>query len=119
MKRNNINALRCSHYPDDERLYDLCDRFGIYVIDEANIENHGYRDAMRGDIRWLPAMRARLMGMIERDKNHPCIIMWSLGNESSTDERFKQLTDLVHLRDSRRRCIMNRIIAANMQMCSA
>jgi beta-galactosidase len=102
MKQNNINAVRTSHYPDDERFYDLCDRYGIYVMDEANIENHGLRDAMRGDMQWLEAMLDRVNRMIARDKNHPCIIIWSLGNESQSDERFKSLTDLVHRIDPSR-----------------
>ncbi len=102
MKRNNINAVRCSHYPDDERFYDLCDQYGLYVMDEANIETHGLRDVMRADMRWLAAMRARVSAMIARDKNHASIIMWSLGNESSSDVRFAQLTDLVHQVDPTR-----------------
>ncbi|OJX38832.1 MAG: hypothetical protein BGO78_11455 [Chloroflexi bacterium 44-23] len=102
MKRNNINAVRCSHYPDDERFYDLCDQYGLYVLDEANIETHGLRDVMRGDMQWLDAMSARVRNMVARDKNHASIIMWSLGNESSTDDRFAQLTDLVHQLDPSR-----------------
>ena len=102
MKRNNINAVRCSHYPNDERFYDLCDQYGIYVMDEANIETHGLRDVMRGDMQWLAAMRARVSAMIARDKNHASIIMWSLGNESSSDERFACLTDMVHQVDPSR-----------------
>ena len=99
MKQNNINAVRTSHYPDDERFYDLCDQYGIYVMDEANIENHGLRDAMRADMQWLEAMLDRVNNMIARDKNHPCIIIWSLGNESQSDKRFKLMTDLVHRLD--------------------
>jgi beta-galactosidase len=102
MKRNNINAVRTAHYPDDERFYDLCDEYGIYVMDEANIETHGLRDVMRGDMRWMTAMQARVERMIARDRNHASIIFWSLGNESSSDERFSRLTDLVHQMDSTR-----------------
>src|SRR5665648_30140 len=102
MKRNNINAVRTSHYPDDERFYELCDQYGIYVMDEANIENHGLRDAMRADMQWLEAMLDRVNRMIARDKNHPSIIIWSLGNESQSDDRFKHLTDLVHRIDPSR-----------------
>ena len=101
MKRANINAVRTSHYPDDERFYDLCDEYGLYVMDEANIETHGYREAMRGDLQWEPAMRARVEGMIARDKNHPAVIIWSLGNESASDEKFARLADLVHELDDR------------------
>ncbi len=99
MKRNNINAVRCSHYPVDERFYDLCDRYGIYVMDEANIETHGMREKMRGDMQWLEAMLDRVQRMVERDKNHPSIIIWSLGNESESDEKFKLMADLVHRLD--------------------
>lgn len=102
MKRNNINAVRTSHYPDDERFYDLCDKYGIYVMDEANIETHGVRDLMRGDMRWMAAMGSRVKRMIARDSNHASIIFWSLGNESSSDEKFSRLADLVHHLDPTR-----------------
>ncbi|NTW44473.1 MAG: DUF4981 domain-containing protein, partial [Anaerolineaceae bacterium] len=102
MKRNNINALRCSHYPDDERIYDLCDQYGLYVIDEANIETHGFRKEMQGDMQWLDAMKARVSNMIARDKNHASIVMWSIGNECASDEKFRQLTELVHILDPQR-----------------
>jgi len=96
MKRNNINAVRCSHYPDDERIYELFDQYGLYVIDEANIETHGFRQEMTGDMQWLEAMKSRVTNMIARDKNHPSIVMWSLGNECGSDDKFRQLSDLVH-----------------------
>lgn len=102
MKRNNINAVRTAHYPDDERFYELCDQYGIYVMDEANIETHGLRDTLRGDMRWMNAMQSRVERMIARDRNHACIIFWSLGNESSSDEKFSRLTDLVHQIDPTR-----------------
>ncbi len=90
MKQNNINALRTSHYPQDPRLYDLCDRLGIYVMDEANIETHGLgRTSLSvGTIPTLfkDAAIDRMERMVERDKNHPCVIMWSLGNESGFNE---------------------------------
>ncbi|MEN6480391.1 MAG: glycoside hydrolase family 2 TIM barrel-domain containing protein [Anaerolineales bacterium] len=88
MKRHNINAVRTSHYPDDERFYDLCDEFGLYLLDEANVETHGARRQMRGEIEWQPAMVSRVERMVLRDRNHPCVILWSLGNESSSDRRF-------------------------------
>jgi len=102
MKRNNINAVRTAHYPDDERFYDLCDQYGIYVMDEANIETHGLRDVLRGDMRWMAAMQSRVERMIARDRNHPSIIFWSLGNESSSDEKFARLTEIVHELDPSR-----------------
>lgn len=102
MKRNNINAVRTSHYPNDERFYDLCDEYGVYVMDEANIETHGLRDVMRGDMRWMAAMQSRVERMLIRDRNHASIIFWSLGNEASSDEKFSRLTDLVHQLDPTR-----------------
>jgi beta-galactosidase len=102
MKRNNINAVRTSHYPDDERFYDLCDEFGLYVVDECNIETHGYRDEMQGDMQWTDAMLDRLERMIARDRNHPCVIMWSLGNESRSDAKFHRMAELSRVLDPTR-----------------
>lgn len=82
MKQHNINAVRTSHYPNDEAWYDLCDEYGLYVIDEANIESHGYYDSLCRDRRWLLAFTDRVSRMAVRDKNHPSVIIWSLGNES-------------------------------------
>ncbi|MDQ1480778.1 MAG: beta-galactosidase, partial [Actinomycetota bacterium] len=82
MKQHNINAIRTSHYPSDAFLYDVCDRLGMYVLDEANIETHAYLRSLTKDPMWTPAMLARVTRMAQRDKNHPSIIMWSLGNES-------------------------------------
>ena len=84
MKQANINAVRTSHYPNCERWYDLCDEYGLYVIDEANIETHGFApwDRLARDSTWAPAFLARVQRMVERDRNHPSIILWSLGNES-------------------------------------
>ena len=82
MKRFNINAVRTSHYPNDERFYELCDEYGLYVCDEANIECHAVTNRLSRDTRWTAAFLDRGLRMVERDKNHPCVIMWSLGNES-------------------------------------
>lgn len=81
MKQFNINAVRCSHYPNDPYLLDLCDRYGMYVIDEANIECHAYRP-LCNDHRYTSTFIERVRNMVERDKNHPSVIIWSLGNES-------------------------------------
>ncbi len=89
MKRHNINAVRTSHYPDDPRFYDLCDQYGLYVMDECDLETHGF-DAGGGkwpgnpldDPAWEQACVDRMERMMARDRNHPCIVMWSLGNES-------------------------------------
>jgi len=88
MKQNNINAVRNSHYPQHPRWYELCDIFGLYVIDEANIETHGFDDSSTFkhptlEPIWANAMLDRVVSMVERDKNHACIIVWSLGNVSS------------------------------------
>ncbi|HEX4906372.1 MAG TPA: glycoside hydrolase family 2 TIM barrel-domain containing protein [Acidimicrobiales bacterium] len=82
MKRFNINAVRTSHYPNDAHLYDVCDRLGMYVIDEANLETHAYLRSLSKDPVWAPAILDRVTRMAQRDKNHPSIILWSLGNES-------------------------------------
>ncbi|AIQ57826.1 glycoside hydrolase family 2 TIM barrel-domain containing protein [Paenibacillus borealis] len=87
MKRHNINAVRTSHYPNDPRFYDLCDEYGLYVIDEADLECHGFHrtdnsNQLSDDPDWEAAYVDRIERMIERDKNHPSIILWSLGNES-------------------------------------
>lgn len=92
MKRHNINAIRTSHYPDDPRFYDLCDQYGFYVIDECDLETHGF--GLAGDWKawpgnptedpaWESACVDRMERMVGRDRNHPCIILWSLGNESN------------------------------------
>ncbi|WP_068713096.1 beta-galactosidase [Vibrio tritonius] len=84
MKQHNFNAVRTSHYPNHPRWYELCDQYGLYVVDEANVETHGQFPMCRlsNDVQWNHAYMQRMMGMIERDKNHPSIIIWSLGNES-------------------------------------
>lgn len=84
MKQFNFNAVRTCHYPNDPRFYELCDEYGIYVIDEANIETHHYYRDMCQNPRWTAAFVDRGMRMVMRDKNHPCIYAWSLGNESGS-----------------------------------
>jgi beta-galactosidase len=86
MKRFNVNAVRTSHYPNDPAWYDLCDRYGLYVIDEANIESHHYgnhpKNRLSNDPAWKEAHLNRVQRMVERDKNHPSVLIWSFGNES-------------------------------------
>jgi len=82
MKKHNFNAVRLSHYPNDERWYELCDQYGLYLFDEANIECHAYYDQLCRDPRWASAFLERMTRMVLRDKNHPSVIVWSLGNES-------------------------------------
>ena len=103
-KQYNVNTIRTCHYPQQERFYELCDELGLYVIDEANIESHGMGYDLRqgrtlgNDLRFTDAHLARTLNMYERDKNHPCVIVWSLGNEAgngfnfySTYRRLKEL----------------------------
>lgn len=82
MKQHHVNAVRCSHYPNDPRFLDLCDEMGLYVIDEANLETHARWSSLCHDPRWAGAMLERGARMVLRDRNHACVIAWSLGNES-------------------------------------
>ncbi|MBE7473258.1 MAG: beta-galactosidase [Anaerolineae bacterium] len=82
MKQFNLNAVRTSHYPNDTRWYDLCDQYGLYVIDEADLECHALYNKLAHDPQWTYAFMDRGQRLVERDKNHPCVIFWSLGNES-------------------------------------
>ncbi len=84
LKQFNFNAVRTSHYPNDPHFYDLCDTYGLYVMDEANLETHGVRGEITNAPEWGSAYLERAIRMVERDKNHPSIVMWSLGNESGT-----------------------------------
>jgi beta-galactosidase len=92
MKQLNINAVRMSHYPNHPLFYELCDEYGLYVCDEANIESHGMGydlgRTLGNDYRWLNAHLDRVMRMYERDKNHPCVVFWSLGNEAGNGYNF-------------------------------
>ena len=82
LKQFNFNAVRTSHYPNDPYWYDLCDEYGIYLIDETNLEAHHYYGNLCDDPRWTNAFLYRAMNMVQRDKNHPSVIFWSLGNET-------------------------------------
>ncbi|WP_340677423.1 glycoside hydrolase family 2 TIM barrel-domain containing protein [Paraglaciecola sp.] len=93
MKQFNINAVRSSHYPNNPYWYELTDKYGLYVIDEANIESHplaiNEKTQLGNEMSWLPAHLDRTQRMFERDKNHPSIIIWSLGNEAGTGKIFE------------------------------
>ena len=105
MKQTNINFLRTSHYPDDPYLYELCDCYGIYVMDEANQESHGYGYAnheMGEDTAWEKAHVDRAESLVKRDFNHPCIILWSLGNEGGIGPNIQAMYDTVCRLDSTR-----------------
>ncbi len=91
MKAANINHVRCSHYPAAPYFYYLCDKWGIYVQDEANIESHGYyygKESLSHPVEWLDAHVDRVMAMVETNKNHPCVVIWSLGNEAGPGRNF-------------------------------
>lgn len=108
MKSHNVNMIRTSHYPNDPRLTELCDQIGLYVVDEADIETHGMGSGLTGwsgisdDPSWEDAYVDRARRMVERDKNHACIIMWSLGNESGYGRNHKAMSRYIKERDSSR-----------------
>lgn len=112
MKQNNINAVRTSHYPNQTLWYELCDEYGIYVIDETNLETHGSWQKM-GECEpswnvpaslpeWKEAVLDRAKSMYERDKNHPCVLIWSCGNESYVGDDIAAMAKYFHEKDKRR-----------------
>lgn len=106
MKQFNINAVRTSHYPNDPKWYDLCDRYGLYLIDEANIESHGIgyepEETLANKPEWKDAHLDRIIRMVERDKNHPSVIIWSMGNEAGDGTNFEAASEWIHRRDPSR-----------------
>ncbi len=96
MKQANINAVRTSHYPNVTRWYELCDSLGLYVMDEANIESHGLRGTLASTPDWHAAFMDRAIRMAERDKNHPSVIFWSMGNESGYGPNFAAISSWLH-----------------------
>ncbi len=105
MKQNNINTVRTSHYPNDPYWYELCDKYGIYVIDEANIESHGMgygKRSLAKNPEWGDAHLDRIERMIERDKNHPSVVIWSMGNEAGDGVNFTKCRKWIHQRDASR-----------------
>lgn len=107
MKRHNINAIRTSHYPPHPDLLDLADSLGFWVIDECDFETHGFGDVgwrrnPTDSPEWEPALRDRAARMVERDKNHPSIIMWSLGNEAGVGVNLSAMADEIRRRDGSR-----------------
>ena len=105
MKQANINFLRTSHYPDREYIYELCDKWGIYVMDEANHETHGYGYAnhvMGEDLAWQQAHVDRAASLVKRDFNHPCVILWSLGNEGGVGPNIEAMYNKVKELDQTR-----------------
>ena len=107
MKRNNINMVRTSHYPNDPRFYELCDEYGILVCDETDLETHGFQcvgqwNQLTDDPAWEEAYLDRSERMFERDKNHPSVIMWSVGNESGCGRNHRVQADYFHRVDPSR-----------------
>lgn len=114
MKQNNINAIRASHYPNDSSFYQLCDEFGFYVIDETNLETHGCWDAIERDMEplefsvpgdrpeYMAAILDRANSMYQRDKNHPCIVIWSCGNESYGGKDLFEMSEFFRRTDPSR-----------------
>ncbi|MEV5434002.1 glycoside hydrolase family 2 TIM barrel-domain containing protein [Streptomyces sp. NPDC052701] len=107
MKRHNVNAVRTSHYPPHPAFLDLCDEYGLWVIDECDLETHGFteqdwRDNPADDDRWTPALLDRAARMVERDKNHPSVVFWSLGNEAGTGRGLTAMARWIHDRDPSR-----------------
>ncbi|NGN97499.1 beta-galactosidase [Grimontia sp. S25] len=104
IKQFNFNAVRTSHYPNHPAFYNLCDKLGLYVVDEANIETHGMVPMcqLSDNAEWLSAYTERVTRMVERDKNHPCIIIWSLGNESGIGNNHHAMYQWVKQRDPSR-----------------
>ncbi|CAD7702984.1 unnamed protein product [Ostreobium quekettii] len=106
MKQHNFNAVRCSHYPNHTRWYELCSEYGLYVVDEANVETHGFDPGFRANdfnpacsSLWFHAIVDRGIGMFERDKNFPCILMWSLGNESGYGPAHLSMAAYIRAKD--------------------
>ncbi|KAA0941496.1 glycoside hydrolase family 2 TIM barrel-domain containing protein [Streptomyces apricus] len=107
MKRHNVNAVRTSHYPPHPAFLDLCDEYGLWVIDECDLETHGFteqdwRDNPVDDDRWTPALLDRAARMVERDKNHPSVVIWSLGNEAGTGRGLTAMAGWIRGRDGSR-----------------
>ena len=113
MKQNNINAIRTCHYPDASLIYELCDEYGIYMIDETNLESHGSWDVAEftkdytyvvphDKPEWLDMMLDRANSMYQRDKNHPAILIWSCGNESFGGKDIYEMSQFFHKKDSTR-----------------
>ena len=103
LKQFNFNAVRTAHYPNHPYWYELCDRYGLYVVDEANLETHGLRDSIPGsDPAWTAAVVDRMTNMVLRDRNHPSIILWSLGNESGRGDNLRAMRRAAEALDSSR-----------------
>ena len=124
MKANNINALRTCHYPNQTFVYDLCDEYGLYVIDEVNLETHGTWSELFDKAHilpddkpeWLDIILDRANSMYERDKNHPSIIIWSLGNESYGGKNLYEMSKFMKQKDTSRMKDFHMIVATMKQV---
>jgi len=96
MKQFNFNAVRTSHYPNNPYFLDMCDKYGLYVIGEANLETHGVDGELSNNVSWASAYLERATSMVQRDKNHPSIVMWSLGNESGQGSNHAAMAGWIH-----------------------
>ncbi|MBP7276283.1 MAG: DUF4981 domain-containing protein [Kiritimatiellae bacterium] len=109
IKRLNLNAVRTAHYPHDPRWYEICDRMGLLVLDEANVESHGlsyHKNVLPGDRpEWRGAVVDRMRRMVIRDRQHPCVVMWSLGNEAGYGSAFRHMREAALAADPQRRPI--------------
>ncbi len=101
MKQHHVNAVRAAHYPHDERFYELCDELGLYVIDEANVESHARQASLCHDPRYHAAIVERVSRMVLRDRNHACVVAWSLGNESGSGAAHEAAAAWVRAVDDR------------------
>ena len=102
LKQCNINAVRTCHYPNTERWYELCDEYGIYLMDETDLEEHGLRGTLASDPTWAAAFIDRTQRMVMRDRNHACVVFWSLGNESGWGPNFAMTSAWIHEYDPTR-----------------
>ena len=106
MKRHNINSVRTAHYPNRPEFYDLCDAYGLYVMDECDLETHGFGydgdDIPTRVPSWRAAFVDRMQRTVERDKNHACVVMWSLGNEAGFGPNHVAMADWAHRADPTR-----------------
>ncbi len=110
MKRHNVNTIRTSHYPSDPRFYELCNKYGFYVVDEADLETHGMQfagkwNAFTDNPEWTDSYLDRARLMLERDKNHPCVIMWSVGNESGAGLNHRKMIEYYKEHDKMMRLV--------------
>jgi len=102
MKRHNFNSVRCSHYPNDPKFLDICDELGLFVVAEANVESHAWISSLCNDPNYRSTWISRVSRMVERDKNHACVIMWSIGNESGYGEVHVTVAKWIRSYDSSR-----------------